>query len=321
MHIPLLPQGDSAALLPGASYSVPGLFQFSPLLYECLRQVKEKFSYDIPVKYLYGGLPVRWNCGRLVFERNTTALDDIAAELSQAADRGITPLLTFSMPHMEQEDLHDPLCNDILALLDQVKGGIIVASPLLRDYTREHFPNVEVHASIIMTSFQPHRDLAYYQDLARDYHRYVVHPDDNFRPDLLAQLPKDSAEIILNERCGYQCAQRKEHYESITQDQIALMEGSCALSGFLDRCPFVPERKQAHSKACTISLTTREAQDLAQQGFSLFKLQGRLDIPYTFFFDFLRYTLEGEVAFPSMFPVFSYAIRDYRKERQRKRPR
>lgn len=56
----ILPQGDRAALMPGAAYSVPGLFLYSDLIYQCLDQVKEKFGYAIPVRYLYGAPKVRW---------------------------------------------------------------------------------------------------------------------------------------------------------------------------------------------------------------------------------------------------------------------
>ena len=66
-------------------------------------------------------------------------------------------------------------------------------------------------------------------------------------------------------------------------------------------------------------MTTQEAVRLRQMGFTLFKLQGRLDIPYVFFFDFLRYTLENQVAFPAMFPIFSYAIRGHLKDKERRR--
>ena len=204
-------------------------------------------------------------------------------------------------------------------MAEEVGGGVIVSSPLLRDYIRAHYPRVEIHASVIMTAFPEKRDRAYYAGLARSYDRYVVHPDDNFQWDLLKSLPKDTAEVILNERCVHQCAQRRAHYESIVQDQRALIEGEGELTNFLDRCPVVPDHKQHGTKARNISLTTQEAVRLRQMGFTLFKLQGRLDIPYVFFFDFLRYTLENQVAFPAMFPIFSYAIRGHLKDKERRR--
>lgn len=315
----ILPQGDRAALVPGASYSVPGLFLYSDLIYRCLDQVKAKFDYQIPVKYLYGSPKVKWNCGRLIITDNHYTREEIYNELAGAVARGIVPLLTFSAPELSPEDLKDPLCNEILAMANQLRGGVIVSSPLLRDYLREKYPQVEVHASVILTAFTQTRDPAYYEGLNQDYDRYVVHPDDNFRPELLTQLPKAGAEIILNERCVYQCMQRREHYESIVKDQAALIEGNCALTNFLDRCPFVPDKKQHATKARNISLNAQDVVQMSRLGFGLFKLQGRLDIPYVFFFDFLRYTLENQVAFPSMFPVFSYAIKEHLKEKERKR--
>ena len=71
----------------------------------------------------------------------------------------------------------------------------------------------------------------------------------------------------------------------------------------------MPDYKQCRTKERNISLTTQDLVNLQQMGFSLFKLQGRLDIPYVFFFDFLRYTLENQVAFPAMYPSFAFAIR------------
>lgn len=317
----ILPQGEAAALMPGASYSLPGLFLYSKLIYQCLDQVQDKFGYAIPVRYLYGSPKVLWNCGRLIITDNHYTREEIYQELAGAKARGITPLLTFSAPVLSQEDLADPAGNAILSMADEVGGGVIVSTPLLRDYIRAKYPNIEVHASVIMTAFPEQRDESYYASLAREYDRFVVHPDDNFRLDLLEKIPKDRAEIILNERCVYQCHQRKEHYLSIVEDQAALIHGEGELTHFLDRCPNVPDFKQHASKARNISLTAEEAVRLRGLGFSLFKLQGRLDIPYVFFFDFLRYALENQLSFPAEYPVFSFSIRQYLKEKERNRQR
>ena len=94
----ILPQGEAAALMPGASYSLPGLFLYSKLIYQCLDQVQDKFGYAIPVRYLYGSPKVLWNCGRLIITDNHYTREEIYQELAGAKARGITPLLTFSAP-------------------------------------------------------------------------------------------------------------------------------------------------------------------------------------------------------------------------------
>lgn len=314
----LLPQGKAAALLPGVSFSIPGLFRFSDLIFSCLEQVEDKFSYHIPVRFLYGSPLVRWNCGRLLFVPHHETLVEMEAELDNAVRHGVTPLLTFSSPILTQEDLADPVCNGLLQILDRLHGGAILASPLLKAYIQEHYPNVSLHSSIILTTFAQERSPAYYQSLSQEYDYYVIHSDDKFDLPLLRQLPKENAEIILNERCNFQCPQRREHYLSIAQDQSTLLDGSCELSNFLDRCPFIPEHKQIQTQRRNIALTTREAAELAGLGFDLFKLQGRLDSPYVFFFDFLHYALEPELAFPTMYPIFSYTIQQYLKNKRHK---
>lgn len=315
----VLPQGKDAALLPGASYSVPGLFLFSELVYAAVEQVKAKFGYEIPVKYLYGSPQVLWNCGRLIFENHRYSREEIERELTGAAEHGMTPLLTFSNHRLTEEDLTDPDCNFILSVLDRVRGGVIVASELLQGYIERNYPHIELHGSVILTAFTEKRDCAYYEGLSGRYERYVIHPDDNYDFDLLETLPKGRAEIILNERCGYQCAQRREHYESIAQQQPALLAGHLDGPNFIERCPFVPEVKQRYTTTRTVSLTTDHAARLYGMGYDLFKLQGRLDNPYSLFFDFFRYTLEPTVAFPTIYPIFAYTIRRFVKVRDKKR--
>ena len=193
-----LPQGEAAALLPQVSFTIPGLFLFSQLVYQCLEQVAAKFSHHIPVRFLYGSPQVRWNCGRLVLINHHESLEEMERELKGAVQHGITPLLTFTSPLLQEEDLKDPVCNGLLEILEEIRGGVVLASPLLRDYIRAHYPHVTIHASIILTTYAQERNAAYYRQLSQDYDYYVLHSDDKFHPELLRQLPKHNAEIILN---------------------------------------------------------------------------------------------------------------------------
>lgn len=316
MHHPFLPQGSDAALNPGAAFSVPGLFAYSELVYDCIRMAEEKFGYRIPVPYIYGSPRVRWNCGRIILRDHKRTMEDYRRELELAVSNGIKPLLTFSSPTLTAQDLEDPVCRELLDNLGQTGGGVIVSSPLLAELVRKDYPQLELHASVILNCFEKERSVEYYRDLSSRFDHYVLHTDDNFEPDLLDRVPKENAEILLNERCRYQCHQRREHYLSIAEGQRTIAEGGRLVENFLDRCPFVPEGKQAHTKDRNIALTTEEMTALYRSGFKLFKLQGRLDSPYFFFFDFLRYALEPQVAFPTLYPVFTYRIADYLRRKE-----
>ena len=74
----------------------------------------------------------------------------------------------------------------------------------------------------------------------------------------------------------------------------------------------MPDHKQHGTKARNISLTTQEAVRLRQMGFTLFKLQGRLDIP-TFFFSLIFSAIRWKTRWPSLrcspfFPMPSEGI-------------
>ena len=211
--------------------------------------------------------------------------------------------------------------NEILAIANETGGGVIVSSPLLRDHIRAHYPHLEVHASVILTAFTEERDLAYYEGLARDYDRYVLHPDDNFRLDLLAQLPKDKAEIIVNEPCGFHCPRRKEHYLSITLDQAALIEERGELTDFLDRCPYVPNKKQREMKERNIALQILTKLQCSPPDGAFLSSSSRdaWTSPMPFSSTLFRYSLESRVAFPAMYPPFCFDIRAHLKEKAKRR--
>ena len=318
----ILPQGEAAALMPRAQYSIPGLFLYSHLVYQCLDMVEAKCGWRIPVRYLYGSPQVLWNGGRILFKDHGPTMDAVEQELQGAADRGVTPLLTFSATRMTEEWLRDKRCNEIMAALNAVRGGVILADPMLRRHIEKHYPDVSIHLSVVLTSLteKEARTPDFYRGLSRRGTQYVIHPDDNFDLALLARVPKENAVLLINERCGFGCPRRAEHFRSTTEDMARVMAGDLDhLSRFLDRCPYTPDRKQGEMKERNETLSLAETVSLYEMGFRTFKLQGRLDIPYVFFFDFLRFSLEPEVAFPGVYPIFSYNIMEYEREKAKRR--
>lgn len=310
-----LPQGISAAAFPNAIYNIPGLFQFSPLIYRYLDLAEKRFGFRIPIKYLYGAPPIKWNGGRLLLRQEVPALPVIENEIRDTASKGIIPLVTFSNALLSESDLGDPLCNGILRSLEEVSGGAIVSSDMLLRYIQERHPDIRIHASVIMCAAEQNRTAAYYQELSSQYDHYVVHPDDLFNIGLMREIPCRNAELLINERCFRGCSIRREHYMSISREQINRADGTAIDEKFLDHCAALPERKQLNSKRRNISLSLIETRQLLDLGFGTIKLQGRTDTLPVFFFDLMRYTLESETAFPVMFPAFFYEIQDYLKRR------
>ncbi len=310
-----LPCGVFAATFPGVVYNVPGLFQFSSLIYAYVTHVERKFCFRIPIRYLYGAPPVKWNGGRLLLNMHIPSFTAIENEIRGAASMGIIPLITFSNMHLSESDLGDQLCNKILECLEDLSGGVIVSSNILFQYIRKRYPHIRIHASVIMCAMEQNRTVDYYKELSLRYDHYVIHPDDLFNIGILREIPSENAELLINERCFRDCPLRKEHYMSISREQISRVRGEIIDEKFLDHCVALPERKQLDSNRRNISMSISETQKLLNLGFRTIKLQGRTDDPIVFFFDLMRYTLEQEVAFPAMFPAFFYKIREYLKGR------
>lgn len=305
-----LPQGKEVALIQDISYNVPGIFLYSKLVYLFMDMVEEKFGYKIPIRYIYGSPQLRWNGGRLILNHYDSkfSLHEIESELSAASKRGIKPLLTLSNSTLKKADLVDEKSNDVLKLVRDLNAGVIVSNELLYEYIKEQYATVDVHASVIKTAYEKKRDSHYYDLLSKQYDCYVVHPDDNFDRNLLKAMSKENAEIIVNERCFYNCQMRSLHYDSISAEQVTQSENNNQDKNFLKNCEAMPEYKQSYTQKRNISLTVSEMRGLHDLGYNLFKVQGRTDGIHLFFFDLMRYTLENELAFPHMYAIFSHHI-------------
>lgn len=312
----LLPFGKEVGLFSDVQYSVPGLFLFSKLIYDCMDLVSCKLGYDIPVKFIYGSAHLKWNSGRLILNTygSDFSLNGIAGELMMANKRGIIPLLTFSNTVIKSDDFKDRKCNYVLNILNEIGGGVILYNCDLKHYIEEKYSNISIHGSVILSTFEKNRNFEYYKKLSDEYKSYIIHPDDNFDYDLLEKLPKKNAVILINERCYYKCKKRREHYMSISREQIALIKNSYKDSEFLNVCKAIPEIKQSSSRLRNISLTISEIKKLNKIGYNFFKLQGRTDDLFIFFFDFLRYTLNNDMIFPNIYTIFSFQINKFKKE-------
>ena len=164
-------------------------------------------------------------------------------------------MITFFNLCISYEDLNDSIGNYILEIINEVGGGVIVASNIIESYIRERYPKIKVHASVIYTALNENRTSIYYEMLSEKYDKFVVHPDDLYRSSLLKQIPKENAEIMINERCGINCNIRLQHYESISREQKSCVNGEFEYEYFLKKCSMIPENKQLYLRNNNISFT------------------------------------------------------------------
>ncbi|MCC2705607.1 hypothetical protein [Intestinibacter bartlettii] len=298
--------------------NISGLFLFSELIIKLIDIVKYKFNVELPIKNLYGCINSKWNGGRLILNRNRSKYSskDIEKEFLLLRNYNICPTITFTNNLILEEDLYSIKENEILKLLDNCSGKVILSSKLLEKYIRSNFSNIEIVASVLKITMEDGKNnLAYYKNLETNYNSYVVHPDDNFNNNLLSQLNTDKAEILLNERCYYNCKNRKLHYQSIDREQISQSEGRFQDERFLERCNAIPEKKQFNSNKRNICISLSEYESFYKMGFRKFKIQGRTNNLYLFFFDLLRYSIDSDISISLIYPIICEYIDEFLKRR------
>jgi len=296
---------------PDAKWNVSGLFTHDALIQLLASKSASHFDCQM-IESVHGSLPVRWNSGRL----QNTALNkekDITTAftnvLKHYQELGISVFYTFSNSLLEKKDIDDPTCNFMLDRLAEIcgdKGGVILSSDLLAEHIRKNYPCLKQIASIVKVTMEDGKgQAAYYRRLEENYDKFVVHPDDNFNPELLRQINTRKAEIIVNETCLINCPTRKQHYLLYSEASKYLKSSLEELHEFENNvCKSVPYFKQVdHQKPWrrNCNLTLSELAAMYEMGFRYFKLQGRTDSRSVFKYDLTRYIFEPDHVGPLMF--------------------
>ena len=258
-----------------AYFHLPGLFEFYnlyklflPLFYE-----HREYFYDwCEIGSIYGAPgDVLWGGGRVGFGE-----DNAREVVALMENYGISSRLTFSNSLIQKEHLSDKKCNQLCKLFQNTKGienGVIIHSDLLLEYIRERYPWFYFVSSTTKVITEVPKLL---EELSRREFRYVV-PDfrlnKNFEQwEKLPELQKEKVEFLCNECCWFDCRERKNCYENVSQR---------ALNHY---CP----QHQCHAPAAGEGYVFSKAmknpgfigiRDIQQKylpmGFSEFKIQGR----------------------------------------------
>lgn len=290
-------------------FDVAGLFVHTDLIIKLIKCVEERLGYRLPIRSIYGATNCIWNGGR--FNINPYECD-WKSELMKLKENKIITLFTFTNHKIDESDLLDKECNRLLEYVceNKIPCEVRISSKLLKDYIEKSYPNIKINSSVIKVAVDDGvGKLEYYRSLEQEYNKYVVHPDDNFNSSLLSLLDKNKAEILLNERCTYMCLNRKNHYESITELMKYGKNKRESQNRILESCKAIPEIKQIRSNNRNISLSYKEFDLIKKLGFYNFKIQGRIDNKYVYFYDLIRYILPDEFIVSQIYIPFCDIIR------------
>ncbi len=295
---------------PDAKWNVTGMFLMDKFLLRLAREVADRLGVR-PFSSVHGcPLGFKWNGGRVDY-RFTFEQDEVDRIMAAYESLELPCLLTFSNRFLTDEDLEDYDCNyllDKLAEQENPDNGVILTSERLADYIRKRCPKLKQIASIIKVSCdRAAGDLRYYRDLEARFDGYVVATEDNWSEELLSQLDKDKAEILVNCRCVRRCPHTAEHYD--------LMVKAHEHHSFADRreladfqrtnCRAYPMIGQLNGTARNNTLTSEELRGLYAMGFRHFKLQGRYTASqYSVLYDVATYIFEPQHASALIFHSF-----------------
>jgi collagenase-like PrtC family protease len=188
-------------------------------------------------------------------------------------------------------------------------NGVIVLNDLLADYIRQRKPGLKQICSVVKAFIEnPRGDIDWYRRMQERFDRVVVHTDHMFDRDLLDQLDRDRAEILITEECIYQCPNRARHQtlnsiyniaqfedpekaKATMQEIKEIREKRCAGGGrILD-----PERNPRGLRSCY--LNHDEVKKIYDMGFRHLKISGRRKTLYGMAWNILNWVFNQDQAY------------------------
>lgn len=204
-----------------AKFHIPDFWKHWELNLNLIDKIKEhpEYFYDgVEIASCYGCFaPALWNGGRGVFGMTTPT--EIASIIKQFNERSVPIRYTFTNPTLKASDMKDPFCNHLCIAANNGFNEIIVNTPVVEAYVREHYPKYPLISSTVKQIESLDGLLA---ELEKDY-KYVV-LDYNWNNDFerLEQIPRElrsKCEILIDPYCVPHCPRRGEHYRVLGEAQ------------------------------------------------------------------------------------------------------
>lgn len=201
-------------------FHLPGFrnnYPLNMLLINMLKTCPKYFREGLKIASVYGEFPTSlWNGGRFNHDDqcDATYVKEVIKHINA---QGIPLRYTFTNPLLTQEDLKDAYCNFCMAAAHNGLNEVLVVSPLLEAYIREHYPHFKISSS----TCKEIRDIdTLNKELEKDYHLVVLDYNLNNQFDILEKINhKSKCELLVNSCCIPNCNRRGEHYQDISKRQ------------------------------------------------------------------------------------------------------
>ena len=284
-------------------------FRLNNILIGAVKNCPQFFIDGLKIRSIYGTFPGSlWNGGR--FAGGTTDKEVVKAVVKMYNDIGIPLRFTFTNPLITKEHLEDDFCNYVMQAADGGFNEVIVMSPVLEDYIREHYPKYPITSS---TCKQIETMDGVKAELAKDYKYVVLDYNWNNQYEGLEQIDpadRDRCEILVNSCCQAHCPRRGEHYRQIGQSHIDAWEQK--------KNPLNPPYKYSEFPCISVMRSIFNVKKLekyvsptdmiekyAAMGFSNFKIEGRTTADINLLETYVHYMAKPEFKDEARFLMLS----------------
>ena len=232
---------------------------------DIMKQTPECFYEDVKITSAYGCFPNSiWNGGRVFLDRITK--QQMVRTIDELNSRGIAVRYTFTNPLIEEKHLGDTFCNMCLELADNRGNEVLVNSPVLEKYLREHYPKFTLISSTTKCLDKLEEVEA---ELEKDYPIVVLDSVMNNTPELFELKHREKIELLTDHCCEDACPRRRAHYNSLGKAQLEYAD-----------CEFPPcqnSGRDFYQLMYNRSFLTNEVihGKYKEAGFQHFKLDGR----------------------------------------------
>ena len=262
------------------TFNIAGAFSHSDVIFE--HYSKNKSIYNSYKKiYVYDGIDdCSWNGGR-VNDKSLVLNDDLmdTAERYYSIGWGIKITLSNNII-----DLKDSKGLRILEKFHKRGNGVILRNKDLKNLISKEFPLYETTHSItgaLQDATLSEENLNFYRDLQKEYDFIIPRLENNLDPNL-EKLDKSKIEILINDKCVYNCPYFKKHYDYIaslnlpsehSEEELA-KSGMCWINEKFLKIVTELDIKR-HGFRYGMKLSKEQIVYLIDRGFYNFKILGR----------------------------------------------
>lgn len=182
----------------------------------------EIFYDNVKIKAIFGSFRnMLWN-GGAVYTGDKNFLTEVIETRDFYAELNIPLQLTLTNSSLEQNDLYDEYCNNILKIMENGLNEVLVSTDLMYNYIKTNYPNYKINRSIVNTP----EDYDWEEALENKYDKIVLprrHVKDFNTLNSINEKYRNRIEILCNDRCPLDCPFIYSHYKLF--EELTIKQG------------------------------------------------------------------------------------------------